>query len=277
LLVTHSRGSTRPHRDQVAARASALAALAALVRLLRPLHAAKTVLLVPLPLVLAADRGQAELAAAGWSTLAFVLGGAAVYVGNDILDRHRDARHPVKRRRPVAAGRIPVPATWLLCLALLVPVGLLVAAGPGGRYWPLLAYLGLNVAYSRWWKHVPLVDVGAVALGLVLRVVQGAVATGTPMDTWLLVAVDRRRFDFPRLLSIVVGLVGVRRSGGVAVFVDDVAEAVDPFDLPNRADSGRRLVPVRRLRGPAESVVVVQTSTRLHQPRLPDPRRAPVS
>jgi hypothetical protein len=37
------------------------------------------------------------------------------------------------------------------------------------------------------------------------------------------------------------------------------------------------LVPVRRLRGPAESLVVVQTSTRLHQPRLPDPRRAPVS
>jgi hypothetical protein len=53
----------------------------------------------------------------------------------------------------------------------------------------VLAYLGLNLAYTRALKHIPLVDVGAVAVGLVLRVVQGYVATGQRISNWLLVAV----------------------------------------------------------------------------------------
>ena len=51
----------------------------------------------------------------------------------------------------------------------------------------------------------------------------------------------RQRFEFPALLTYRrLGLVDVRRSGGVAVFVDEAAEAVGPLDLSNAAGSGRR-------------------------------------
>jgi 4-hydroxybenzoate polyprenyltransferase len=75
------------------------------------------------------------------------------------------------------------------CVLLLAPLGVLVAAGPVSRYWPVLTYLALNVAYTGFLKHIPLVDVGAVALGFVLRVVQGYVVLGLLLPGWLVVAV----------------------------------------------------------------------------------------
>ncbi|MGC5013373.1 UbiA prenyltransferase family protein [Streptosporangium sp. DT93] len=170
-----------------------------LLALVRPLHSAKSILLVPVALADAGVWSLAALGAVGWAVAGFVLAGACVYVGNDIADRHRDRLHPVKCRRPVAAGRVPVAAAYLYCAALLVLLGAVIGSGPGRPYWPVLAYLALNVAYSRALKHVPLVDVCAVALGFVLRLVQGYAAIGEPASEWLLVTV------FSVALLLVVG------------------------------------------------------------------------
>lgn len=170
-----------------------------LVALSRPAHALKNLLLVPVALL---DVPQWTLSGLGtlvWPVLAFSLAGAAVYVGNDIVDRDRDRHHPVKRDRPIAAGRISVRAGVLYCAGLLALLAALVAFAPGGPYWPVLAYLVLNVAYSRGLKHVPLLDIGAVALGFVLRATQGYVTLGAPVSAWLLVAV------FSTCLLLLVG------------------------------------------------------------------------
>jgi decaprenyl-phosphate phosphoribosyltransferase len=111
-----------------------------------------------------------------------------VYVGNDIADRRRDLHHPVKRQRPLASGAVPVAVGCLWCAGLAAAVG--VAIGTDlAQYWPVLAYLVLNLAYSSGLKHGPLVDVYVVALGFVLRVVQGYLAAGDQLPGWLLVAV----------------------------------------------------------------------------------------
>lgn len=180
MLLTQS--GRRPAGQQ----ASLLAELAALSR---PSHALKNLLLVPVALVDVPHWTVAGLGSLGWPVLAFSLAGACVYVGNDIVDRDRDRHHPVKRHRPIAAGRISVRAGILYCAALLALLAAVVVLAPGGPYWPVLAYLALNVAYSRGLKHVPLLDIGAVALGFVLRAVQGYVTLGAPVSAWLLVAV----------------------------------------------------------------------------------------
>src|SRR5215469_15991270 len=60
----------------------------------------------------------------GYALLAFVAftaAASAVYVTNDILDVERDRKHPTKRRRPIASGRLPVSAAVVLaagCLAV---------------------------------------------------------------------------------------------------------------------------------------------------------------
>jgi 4-hydroxybenzoate polyprenyltransferase len=163
--------------------------VAELLALSRPAHAVKNILLVPVVLVDVPHWTVGGVGALAWPVLAFSLAGAAVYVGNDIADRDRDRHHPVKRDRPIAAGRLSVRAGILYCAGLLALLATVVAVAPGGPYWPVLAYLALNVAYSRGLKHVPLLDIGAVALGFVLRAVQGYVTLATPVSAWLLVAV----------------------------------------------------------------------------------------
>jgi decaprenyl-phosphate phosphoribosyltransferase len=159
-----------------------------LLRLVRPLHSAKALLLVPIGLVELSPWTLAGLERIGWATLAFILASAAVYVGNDIADRDRDRHHPVKRHRPIAAGRVPVWGGYVYCAGLLALLGavIVVAVQP---YWPVLAYLALNLAYSRFLKHVPLIDLGTLAAGFVLRVVQGYLALGERITGWLLVTV----------------------------------------------------------------------------------------
>ncbi|HEU5160962.1 MAG TPA: UbiA prenyltransferase family protein [Streptosporangiaceae bacterium] len=172
-----------------------------LIRLVRPLHSAKALLAVPIVLIDVAPWTLAAVGRVAWAALAFILASAAVYVGNDIADRDRDRHHPVKRHRPLAAGRVPVWGGYVYCgvLLALLTVVIVVAALP---YWPLLAYLGLNLAYSRFLKHIPLIDLGAVAFGFVLRVLQGYLVLGERVEGWLLVAVFS--------LSLVL-LVGKRR------------------------------------------------------------------
>ncbi|MEV4313753.1 UbiA prenyltransferase family protein [Actinocrispum sp. NPDC049592] len=175
---------TRPAR-----RSRAAPRFGDLLALTRPLHAVKSVLLVPVALIDTPSWTAHELGAIGWAVVVFSLAAACVYVANDIIDRDRDRRHPVKRHRPVAAGQVSVRAGMLYCATLLTLLGVLVATAPGGPYWPVLGYLALNLAYVRGLKHVPLLDIGTVAIGFVLRVVQGYVSVGRPVSAWLVVAV----------------------------------------------------------------------------------------
>ncbi|SCL33619.1 4-hydroxybenzoate polyprenyltransferase [Micromonospora nigra] len=160
-----------------------------LVRLVRPAHWAKSLLVVPVALIDVSVWSPAVLGRLAGAVLAFVLAASAVYVGNDVADRHRDRHHPAKRHRPVAAGRVPVPVAYAWGLLLLALLAVLLRAGLAGPAWPVLTYLVLNVWYSRGLKHVPLVEVGVVAIGFVLRVVQGALAAGAAVSGMLLVTV----------------------------------------------------------------------------------------
>lgn len=164
--------------------------LRGLVALVRPAQWVKNVLVVPVALLTIPSWTAGRLASVGWSVVAFTLASAVVYVVNDIADRDRDRLHPVKRRRPVASGAVPVAAARLLAVTLLVPLAVVVTtAGPVGGFWPIGVYLALNLAYSQGLKHVALLDVFMLAAGFVLRTVQGWRDTGVEPSSWLLVCV----------------------------------------------------------------------------------------
>lgn len=157
--------------------------------LARPAHWIKSVLVVPIALVDLEVWSWSALERVAWSIVAFILAAAVVYLVNDLGDRRLDRLHPGKGRRPIADGRLSVTALVLYSAVLTGGLGLLFAFAPHGSSWPILGYLGLNLAYTAGLKHVPLIEMGAISGGFVLRIVQGYLATDVAASSWMLIAV----------------------------------------------------------------------------------------
>ena len=117
--------------------------------------------------------------------LAFCALSSAVYLLNDLMDRSGDRRHPVKRNRPVASGKVSVPVAASV-MVVLAAAGLAVMV----LVEPLLGVAGgvyalINVGYSLGLKQVVLLDVFSVTSGYVIRAVAGAVAIDVAPSPWL--------------------------------------------------------------------------------------------
>ena len=123
------------------------------------------------------------------TSAAFCLLSAGVYALNDVRDRREDRCHPRKWRRPVAAGELTpreavTPRTGVDC----------VRADPGRCGAPVvalvgLAYVALTISYSWVWRHIPIVDLVALAGGFVLRAVAGGVAAPVALSRWFVLVV----------------------------------------------------------------------------------------
>jgi 4-hydroxybenzoate polyprenyltransferase len=115
-----------------------------------------------------------------------VLSGA-VYVFNDLADRAVDLRHPLKRLRPIASGRLD-PTTAMVAAIVLSVLSLGVAVLLSPLFAALaVAYVALLVLYSLLLKHLVIIDALTIAAGFVLRAAAGAVAVFVPISHWLLV------------------------------------------------------------------------------------------
>ena len=110
-----------------------------------------------------------------------------VYLVNDIVDRDSDRLHPLKSKRPIASGAVPVP----VAVAAAVTVGAVALAGAyviGPAFAGVGAfYLALQILYSFAFKHMVILDVLTIAIGFVLRAVGGALAVRVEISHWLLV------------------------------------------------------------------------------------------
>ncbi len=121
----------------------------------------------------------------------FCLGSGVIYVFNDIADADLDRRHPDKRRRPIASGRLPLAAARRGGLVLLVVcLGAAIALGPRFLGSTLL-FFGWNWLYTAWLKRVPVLDVTGIGMSFVIRAGAGVavlhpVAPGVGISTWLL-------------------------------------------------------------------------------------------
>lgn len=103
----------------------------------------------------------------------FCLLSSAVYIINDIADVEADRNHPIKRNRPIASGKLPIPAA--VSAATVILLGTFVLAYLLSPWFAAicLVYFLINLAYSSWLKHIPLLDVLLIAAGFVLRVGAG--------------------------------------------------------------------------------------------------------
>jgi 4-hydroxybenzoate polyprenyltransferase len=145
----------------------------ALIKTMRPRQWMKNVLIFT-PLVF--DQQLNNFPALVRTTAGFVLfclAAGAVYIINDLIDLEADRKHPDKKFRPLAAGLLSPRAAQLVAGLIIVgalPLAFLLS------FWfafILLTYLFLNLMYSNWLKHIPLIDVFILASFYVIRVVGG--------------------------------------------------------------------------------------------------------
>lgn len=134
----------------------------------------------------------------------FCLIAGVVYIINDLTDAEADRLHPKKRSRPIASGALPASVARLAAAVLILlcfPLAYLLAPAFALL---LLVYFVLNLAYTRWLKHVPLIDVFVLASFYVLRVVAGlTIIHVSRFSPWLYVVTI--------LLALFIGL-GKRRA-----------------------------------------------------------------
>jgi 4-hydroxybenzoate polyprenyltransferase len=147
--------------------------LKAILKTMRPKQWAKNVFLFA---ALVFDRKLTNLDAILHTivgAIAFSLVASIVYIINDIADVEADRLHPTKRMRPIAAGSLPIPVARVIAFLLLLvafPTAYLLSPS-----FALIAffYLLLNLVYSKWLKHVVLLDIILLASLYVIRVAAG--------------------------------------------------------------------------------------------------------
>ncbi|MDI6616246.1 MAG: UbiA family prenyltransferase, partial [Syntrophaceae bacterium] len=182
-------------------------------------------LFIFLPLFFALQLANVHLLGrAGLAFVFFCLLASGVYIFNDYHDREEDRRHPKKKIRPLAAGRVAAGSALALG-------ALLTAAGLAGAWlldvsllYLFLMYLILNIFYTLKLKHVPLLDIFIIALGFVVRIFVGGVVTGVRIYPWIIVMTF--------LLSLFLAL-GKRRDD-VLIFLNSGEKArksVDGYTL----------------------------------------------
>ena len=170
--------------EAIVARPSSPAILA---RALRVHQWSKNVLLF-VPLLLSHRFTDAERVASGvFAIMAFCLAASAVYLINDLVDLEGDRQHPQKRRRPLAAGLLSIPAALVIAaVAMAGSVALSLALVSGRFAGMLVLYVATTLAYSFWLKRVAVLDVLLLAGLYTLRVVAGAIATDVRVSPWFL-------------------------------------------------------------------------------------------
>ena len=156
----------------------------------------------------------------------FCIISSSVYIFNDLQDIEADRKHPIKKDRPIASGKVPLPmavitGTLLALVALLS--GYLLAWQFGLT---LLVYFAVMQAYSKWLKHIPILDVLILAAGFVLRVHSGTtLITVERFSPWLYVLMT--------LLALYLGF-GKRRAE-LTLLADDAnahRKVLDGYTLP---------------------------------------------
>lgn len=156
--------------------------------------------------------------------IAFSLIASAIYTLNDYCDIEEDRKHPTKRNRPLASGKISEPQAIIIMVVLgiagLTAMYLLSSQAAA----ILLAYALMNITYSFYLKHVAIVDVTIIAIGFVFRLFIGSAVTGVALSIWIVVMTF--------LLALFMAL--AKRRDDVLIFMETgekMRKVIDGYNL----------------------------------------------
>ncbi len=107
------------------------------------------------------------------------------YLFNDVMDVSRDRKHPFKKLRPVASGKLPIPIALIASMGLLGFALITAATINTGFFIVTFVFALLSFSYTLFFKHFALIDVLIISFGYFIRVFAGEAATGFHLSIWL--------------------------------------------------------------------------------------------
>jgi 4-hydroxybenzoate polyprenyltransferase len=229
--------------------------LQALLQTMRPKQWAKNIFIFA-PLVF--DRKLTNIEAVIntiTGAIVFSLIASVVYIINDIADVEADRQHPTKLNRPIAAGKLPIHLAWIAAIIILLvcfPLALLLS-------WQFAAicsvYLLLNLIYSKWLKHIVLLDIIVLASFYVIRVAAGVTLIEVQrFSPWI--------YIFTTFLALLIGT-GKRRA--------ELSELAEGVNKRRRVLDGYTLVFLDQLITLASGMTIITYSLyTFSAPNLPE-------
>lgn len=159
------------------------------IQLLRPLQWLKNIFVFA-PIFFSNNLLKGEYL---WPTLivfvAFCLISSSIYCFNDLKDVESDRQHPKKSKRPIASGAVSVTAGYVMMVFCMVGALALLplTKSPNIHYLYIIvvSYWLLNIAYCLKLKQIAILDVTIIAVGFVMRVLMGGLATDIWVSHWL--------------------------------------------------------------------------------------------
>ena len=160
------------------------------IKLLRPLQWLKNIFVFA-PIFFSNNLLKPEYL---WPTLmvfaSFCLISSSIYCFNDLKDVEADRQHPKKCKRPIASGKVSVTGGYfmmILCMiGALAILPLSNSVNINYLYTIVIGYWLMNIAYCLKLKQYAILDVSIIAIGFVMRVLVGGLATDIWMSHWLI-------------------------------------------------------------------------------------------
>lgn len=114
---------------------------------------------------------------------------SSVYIINDIVDIEKDKLHPIKKHRPIPAGKITISLALILEFVILMSTIFLAFVLNGQLGFIVIVYYVLNLLYTWKLKEIVLIDVLIISTGFVLRAISGIIITQAKNSFWLLMSI----------------------------------------------------------------------------------------
>lgn len=152
---------------------------------MRPSHWVKNLFLF-LPIFFAGKLEQLFTSLDLWyGFVNFSLAASAVYIFNDFMDVEEDKKHPEKKHRPFAAGKISkfigsIFGFFLTVVAVIFSFFIELEE-------IIIGYILLNIFYTLYLKKISLLDVCIISIGFVLRVLAGGMIANIFISKWIII------------------------------------------------------------------------------------------
>lgn len=118
--------------------------------------------------------------------LCFCIASSGIYILNDLFDIEEDKDHPEKSKRPIASGKIRPQQAIYIMVVLIIASLLFSFLLSIHLFFIIASYILLNFLYSKWLKHIAILDINIIAIGFVLRLLAGTAVTQIILSIWIL-------------------------------------------------------------------------------------------